>query len=160
MAQHEHRPLTAFQSIDRRRHAGAPFASEQTCFRIGIRCCMGTVRCERAAVVSCSCRDGVIGRYDPAIAANARLAAIKTAVDENSCKPDLERPRFAVRTDVAEHLDEGVLNGFVGIRGVAQILERNPQRAPLVCGDEAFETLSSLIHFPAFDQFSNFDRKT
>ena len=105
-------------------------------------------------------RSGVVGRHDPAIAAHARFAAIETAVDENSCEPHFERPRFAVRRDVAEHLDERVLDGFVGFGGVAEVLERDAQRAALMGHDEAFETFPSLIHCAAFDEFANVDRQT
>ena len=51
-----------------------------------------------------------------------RLPAIEAAVDENPREPDLERPRLAIRADVAEDLDERVLDRFVGLGGIAQVL--------------------------------------
>ena len=78
---------------------------------------------------------GLVGRREPALAARARLAAIEAAVDENAREPDLERPRLAVRADVAEDLDERVLDGFVGVGGVAEILIGDAQRAPLMDRD-------------------------
>ena len=74
----------------------------------------------------------LVGRSEPALAARARLAAIETAVDENAREPDLERPGLAVRADVAEDLDEGVLHGLVGVGGVAKILIGDPEGATLM----------------------------
>jgi len=61
---------------------------------------------------------------------------------------------------VAEDLDEGVLHGFVGFGGITEILESNAKCAALMCNDEPFETLASLVHFAAFHVLADFDRQT
>src|SRR5437899_1203538 len=110
---------------------------------------------QNASVVSGRCR--VVGGDDPTVAPHASLSAIETAVDENSCEPDLEGPRLAIRADVAEHLHESVLDRFVGFCRIAQILKRNSQRTPLVGRDETFKLPARLIHFAALDQFPDFN---
>ena len=96
---------------------------------------------------------------DPAIAAAAGLAAIQAPVDENAREPDLERPRLAVRGDVGEDLDEGVLDRLVGVGGVPQILVRDPRRATLVDLDEGAEAVARLVHLAALDEAPDVDRE-
>ena len=86
-----------------------------------------------------------------------RLAPIEAPVDENSREPDFERPFFAIRRDVAEHLDEGVLHGFVRVRRIAKILVSNSNGAALVDRNERAETISRVLELPALDEPSNLD---
>ena len=61
--------------------------------------------------------------------------------------------------DVAEHLDEGVLDGFVGLGGVAQVLIGDARRPALMLPDEPGEPLARLVHLAALDQAADFDRQ-
>jgi hypothetical protein len=65
----------------------------------------------------------LVRRHEPALTPCARFPAVEASVDENARKPDLERPSLAVRRDVRENLDEGVLDGLVRLGGVAQVLK-------------------------------------
>ena len=55
---------------------------------------------------------------------------------------------------MAEDLDERVLHGFVGFGGVAQILIRDAQRAPLMDDDQLAEPLARLVHLAALRRSS------
>jgi hypothetical protein len=159
VTQHEDGTLPAFEPIDGGGHPRAAFAGEQPGFGVRLSSSVGGMGCERDATVETGSRR-VVRRHDPSVAAHARLPAIEAAIDENAGEPDFERPRFAVRTDVAEHLDEGVLDGFVGLGGITEILESDAKCAALMCNDESFETLASLFHFAAFHELANFDGQT
>jgi hypothetical protein len=97
--------------------------------------------------------------HEPSIAAMARLTPIEAAVDEDSREPDLERPLFAIRSDVTEYLDEGVLHGFVRVRRVAEILIGNPDGPSLVDADERREAISCFVELTALDEPSNLNRE-
>src|SRR5262249_51483895 len=101
LAQHEHRPLTSIEPIDGCRDAGATLTGQKLVLRIDwwLRC--GQSRFGRARYFTV---------HEPPIAAGAGLAPIQTPIDENSCEPDLERPRLAIGPDVREHLDERILD--------------------------------------------------
>src|SRR5262245_20936707 len=106
VAEHEDRALTSVEPIDGCREPRATLACEQPSLRI-----------ERAAtrrVVSRFLVAGLVGGQEPALPPCARLPPIETTVDENTCKPHLERPGLAIGCDVAECLDEGILYGLVG----------------------------------------------
>src|SRR5882672_12369184 len=93
VAEHEHGALAAFETFDGGGHARAPLAGQQTRFRIGLRGRRVGGRRERAAIAEVAAGGrGVVGLDDPAIAPDARLAAIEAAVDENAREPDLEGP--------------------------------------------------------------------
>src|SRR5207244_5985928 len=103
MREHEDRPLPAIEPIDGRRDACAALAREEPMLGIG-----PGIRSRGARLVRA--RD--FGAGHPAVAPHLRLPSIEAAVDENACEPDLERPRFAIRADVTEDFDEGVLDRF------------------------------------------------
>ena len=102
-------------------------------------------------------RRRVDGR-EPALAPDGRLAPIETSVDEDAGEPDLEGPGFAIRADVAEDLDEGVLDGFVGVGGVAEILIGDAQGAALMDGDELAEPFARRVGLAALQQLADFNR--
>ena len=60
---------------------------------------------------------------------------------------------------MGEHLEEGVLNGLVGLGRVAQVLIGNAQGAPLVNGNQARKALPRLVHRAVVDQAADFDRE-
>src|SRR5262245_3367583 len=96
--------------------------------------------------------------HEPAVAAALRLPPVQAAVDENPREPDLERPRFAIRRDTGKYLDERVLDRFVGLSHIAQILIRNSRRAPLVERHELAEPLARLVHLAALDEPADIER--
>src|SRR5205823_13132259 len=148
VTEHEDQALSAVEPIDRRRHARAAFAREQAL--------LGIVRCARGRNARfVGARN--LGADGPATAARPRLAAIEASVDENPREPDLERPRFAVRTDVREYLDERVLHHFVGFVGVAQVLVGDARRAMLLHGHALAEAVARLVVAAALDQAANLD---
>src|ERR1700747_443684 len=59
-----------------------------------------------------------------------------------------------------EHLDEGVLDGFVGFSRIPEILICDADRAPLVTSDELAETLAALVQRAALDEAADFDRES
>ena len=122
VAEHEDGALAAVEPIDRRGKARTPLAREQP--RFGSRS-GGPARRDDALRRGRRRRR----RREPALAPGPRLPPVQAAVDENPREPDLERPRLAIRGDVAEHLDEGVLDGLVGVGGVAQVLIRDSRCA-------------------------------
>src|SRR5207302_2454855 len=91
-----------------------------------------------------SCR--IVARRKPSLTTGARLAPIEASIDEDSREPDFERPGVAIRTDVTECLDECILDGFVGIGDVAQILVSDPRRAALVGSNKTGESIARLGH--------------
>jgi hypothetical protein len=159
VAQHEDCALATLKPVDSRRHAVATFACQQARFRIGLRGSVPVIWRQNASIVARHHLGHIVGGDDPTIATDARLPTVETPVDENPCEPDFERPRFAIRADVAKHLDECVLNGLIGIGRVAQVLKGDPQRAALMGGDQPFKPLARLVHFTAFDEVPNFDGK-
>jgi len=58
---------------------------------------------------------------------------------------------------MAEHFDEGVLDGLVGVSRVAQILKRDAQRAALVGHHQTFEALPRGVHVALLDKRADFD---
>ena len=58
-----------------------------------------------------------------------------------------------------EDLDERVLDRFVGLGGVAEILIRDAGGAALVACDESGEAVARLVHLAALDQLANLDRE-
>src|SRR4051794_40305805 len=116
MTEHENRALTSVEAVDRARDARAAFAREQTMLRVGGRSHARGARFIRA-------RD--LGVDEPSIVAALRLAPIQAAVDEDAREPYFERPRFTIRGEMGKRLDERVLNGLVGVTGVAKILVGN-----------------------------------
>src|SRR5262245_6832058 len=133
MRKHEHGPLPAIQAIDRRRDARAALARKQAMFRV---------------VTGTGCRDTRLvcarefSARHPTVASQLRFPAVQAAVDENPCEPDFEWPRLAIRGNVTEDLDEGILDGFVGLGGISQILVGDARRPALVLRDEIRETLA------------------
>ena len=94
---------------------------------------------------------------DGSVATGTRLAPVQAAVDENAGEPDFKRPSFAIRSNVREDFDEGVLDRLVGISGVAQILERDSRRPSLVQCDQLTESLTRPLHLASFGEAANFD---
>ena len=68
-----------------------------------------------------------------------------------------EVPRVAVRVDVAEYFDERVLNRFVGLSGIAQVLIRDPQGPTLLRGNEASESLARLFGLASRNELPDLD---
>src|SRR6185369_2753420 len=101
MTQHEDRALPAVEPIDRSGQPRAPLPRQESVRWIG-----GRAGGRRASFV----RVGDFAAHEPAIAAASRLAPIETAVDENPCKPDLERPGLTIGANVRKDLEEGVLD--------------------------------------------------
>jgi hypothetical protein len=156
MTQHEHGALPSFESIDGGSHSRPAFPAEQPRFGVGIAAWRTKSAGDRAAIVAAFF---LVRRHQPALAANAGLPAIEAAVDENTSEPDFERPSLTVRSDMTEDFDERVLDGFVGLGGVAKVLIGNPQGSPLVGNDETFELLTGRVEIAAFDQCSKLDRE-
>ena len=57
----------------------------------------------------------------------------------------------------AKHLDERVLDGFVGFGGVAQILIRDARRAPLMRFDQSCKELSGLLQVVPLHKLADLD---
>src|SRR5262245_66621047 len=87
VAQHEYRALPAVEPVDGGCHTGAALARQRLMLGIGVR--LGHRRPS-----FCGARDAAAD--EPAVAARACLPAIQASVDENSCEPDFEWPRFAI----------------------------------------------------------------
>ena len=139
VAQHEDGPLPAVEPIDGRRQPRRAARARAAALRD--RASAAPPNAGRASSTPVASSAGA----NQPLAARARLAAIEAAVDENAREPDLERPRLAIRADVAEDLDERVLHGFVGFGGIAQVLIGDAQRPPLMHGDELGEPLARLV---------------
>ena len=60
---------------------------------------------------------------------------------------------------MGKDLDEGVLDGFVGFGGIAQILIRDSRRAPLMSFDQPGKELSRLVHVAPLDQLPDVNRQ-
>jgi hypothetical protein len=60
---------------------------------------------------------------------------------------------------VREHLDEGVLDGLVGLRWIAKVLVSDAHGAPLVKRNQFGEPVARRVHVAAFDESANFDRE-
>ena len=75
-------------------------------------------------------------RGDPALAPRPRLDAIQAPVDQDAREPDFEGELFAKRLQVRIRLDERILHRLVRLRGVAEVMERDPGRATLVPGHQ------------------------
>jgi hypothetical protein len=89
---------------------------------------------------------------DPALLASARLETIERGVHENTREPDLKRQIAAILLDVHEHLHEGILHRFIGVGGVAQILERDSHRAALHQRHQRAEPLARLVFLALRDE--------
>ena len=59
--------------------------------------------------------------------------------------------------DVAEDLEKGVLDGFVGVGGVAEVLIRDAERASLMNRDELGEALARFVQVAARDEIADLD---
>ena len=58
---------------------------------------------------------------------------------------------------MAEYLDERVLDGFVRLGGIAEILIGDSDGAPLVRENEPFEPVPGRVEVAGFDQRADFD---
>ena len=96
---------------------------------------------------------------DPALLTSARLESIERGVHENAREPDLKRQLAAILLDVQEHLDEGILHGLVGVGGVAQILERDPQRPALQQRHQRPEPIARLVLLSLLDEALDLSRQ-
>ncbi len=67
----------------------------------------------------------------PPLLPGPALQPVQAGIDENPHEPHIERQFLAVLLDVQKHLDERVLDGFVGVGGVAQIVIRDAQAPAL-----------------------------
>jgi hypothetical protein len=152
VTQREYRTLPAVEAPDGCGQPCAPLAGEQPPLGVGVAC---LARRESRLVHA----GGFAGRRKPAIAPCPRLAAIEATVDEDSRELDLERPRVAIRVDVGEHLDERILDGFVGFRGIAQVLVRDPQGPPLMSGDKAAKPFARFFGLASRDELPDLDRQ-
>src|SRR5262249_10607281 len=107
VTEHEDGTLPAIEPIDRGRETGAALAGEELRFRIQLR-----NAAKRYARFIALC---VVGGCEPALATSARFTPVQAPIDEDARKPDFERPGIAIRADVTEGFDEGILDGFVGL---------------------------------------------
>ena len=117
VTEHEDGALATIEPIDRGRETSAPLASEELGFRIQLR--DAAKRYARFIALR------VVGGREPALASGTRFSPVEAPIDEDAGKPDFERPGISIRTDVTEGFDEGVLDGFVGLRRVSQVLIGN-----------------------------------
>src|SRR5262245_58140019 len=99
------------------------------------------------------------GARHPTVASQLRFPSVQAAVDENPCEPYFEWPRLPIRSNVTEDLDEGVLDSFVGLGGISQVLISDARCPALVLGDEIGEPLARLVHLAALDQAADDDRQ-
>src|SRR5262245_28903622 len=150
MAEHEDRALAPIEPVDRGREAGSMLASHEARFGIG-----GNGPSDARS--NFSGRGGLVGWHEPATASGPRFPSIEAAVDKNSREPDFKRPRFAVRRDVREGLDEGVLHSLVGVGAVAEILIRDSECAPLMAPDKLAEALACRVQRACRNKLANLD---
>ena len=75
------------------------------------------------------------GGHEPAVAACAGLHSVETAVDENPGEPELEVQPLPKGRDVHEGLQKRVLNRFVDLRGIAQIVVGDAGCTPVMALD-------------------------
>jgi hypothetical protein len=96
-------------------------------------------------------------RDEPAVATRAGLAAIEAAVDENPCEPYFEGPGLPIRGDVGEHLDERILDRFVGFPGIAEILIGDAGCPALVQCDQFAESFTCFVGISPLDERPDLD---
>ena len=126
VTQHEHRPLPLGELGERSRETHSPFPREQLFLRGD-----SPFAAVRSAKSCWPPGPSGIGRTSVR-AAFAALIRSRAPVDQDAREPDFEGQLLTKRVQVRVSLDEGVLDGFVGLGGVAHVMQRNPHRPALV----------------------------
>jgi hypothetical protein len=140
LTQHEYQPLAAREAPDCRDNLLAPLTSDQKIFRRSIAGACRPV--DRVPIATA----GVGIREHPTGSAHSGFLPIEAAVDQDAREPDLKGQVSLKGGDVHIRLHKSILNGFVGLGGVAEIMPGNARRPPLLtCHDLREQVPGSVV---------------
>ncbi len=155
MTQHEHHSLPFGQLRNRRHQLLAPLARPAPAPRDSVpaRAC---TRPDRARTPFGSSAGGAIHRSRRRRAlSRSRHPLIRMRVNQTSNGQFLPK-----RAQVHVRLDEGILHGFVGVGRIAQVVQRDPHRPPLIPADHLGIPLAGRVKSPGRLQRPDVDGHT
>ena len=83
-------------------------------------------------------------RHEPSFPPRPGLDPVQAPVDQDAREPDLERQLLPKRLQVRIRLDQRILHRLVRLRRIAQVVKRNPGRAPLMASHQLGVPLARL----------------
>ncbi len=136
LAQNNYRTLTLGKRVDGSPQAFAFLRSKNRRLRRGV---LGEVTSFQHLAFL------VAGWKEPASPACARLESVDASVDKNLREPQFKEEFLAKRREVQKRLHEGVLNRFVYIGWIAQIIVGDTSGSVLMKIDENLEAFAGRL---------------